>query len=416
MSSAAPLALSVHSFIDKVGSDAGFASIIGLAILVLLYFAQARETSTLRDNAELADERVRQLEAQLAYLRSTQGGQAPVTAAPGQAAAQAAVARVASKQVVNPPTKVTAPTAATAVATPAAPAGVGAPALAAATRLIPVIAPAAVPSAAATAPPAAAAVAGASAAGASPAPAGAGTGAATMDPAPPPATVAAGANGNSTTDHAPPPPPPAFAQPPFNEPPPRVQLRPGGAADTGRRPAPASRRPAAGQEHSRLGRGIAIALVALAVAAVVVVLLIVTSGGGKQNPKHGGTPTTNAPSGNGGSHKGKTAVFAPSSVTVTVLNGTATSGAAARISGVLSGAGYTQGLTTNAENQLHTTSIVGYMPGDKADALHVAKALALPQSTVAPIDQSAQSIACPTTSTTCSANVVVTVGADLANK
>ncbi len=44
-----PFALSVHNFINSVGADAGFASIIGLAILVLLYFAQARETSSLRE-------------------------------------------------------------------------------------------------------------------------------------------------------------------------------------------------------------------------------------------------------------------------------------------------------------------------------------------------------------------------------
>ena len=41
---ALPFAFSVSHFINSVGADAGFASIIGLAILVLLYFAQARET------------------------------------------------------------------------------------------------------------------------------------------------------------------------------------------------------------------------------------------------------------------------------------------------------------------------------------------------------------------------------------
>ncbi len=46
-----PFAFSVHHFINSVGSDAGFAAIIGLAILVLLYFAQARETSSLREQA-----------------------------------------------------------------------------------------------------------------------------------------------------------------------------------------------------------------------------------------------------------------------------------------------------------------------------------------------------------------------------
>jgi hypothetical protein len=194
-----------------------------------------------------------------------------------------------------------------------------------------------------------------------------------------------------------------------------VQLRPGGAADTGRRPAPAARRnePGDGTGRSRFGRGLALALTALGVVAVVAVLLIVTSGGGNQHAKSGGTPTTNAPS---GSHKRNAPPFEPSRVTVTVLNGTATSGAAAKISGQLGGDGYTEGLTTNAANQLHTTSIVAYEPGKKAAALHVAKALGLSKSTVAPVDSAAQTIACASSSTPCTADVVVTVGADLANK
>jgi hypothetical protein len=149
------------------------------------------------------------------------------------------------------------------------------------------------------------------------------------------------------------------------------------------------------------------------VVAVVAVLLIVTSGGGGQHARSAGTPTTNAPT---GTHKRKAAPFDPSTVTVTVLNGTPTSGAAAKISGQLGGAGYTEGLTTNADNQLHTTSIVGYEPGKKAAALHVAKALGLSKSAVAPVDAAAQNIACAPASTPCTADVVVTVGADLANK
>ena len=38
-----PFALSPSHFISNVGADAGFAALIGLAILVLLYFAHARE-------------------------------------------------------------------------------------------------------------------------------------------------------------------------------------------------------------------------------------------------------------------------------------------------------------------------------------------------------------------------------------
>jgi hypothetical protein len=42
-----PLALSVHNLVSSVGADAGFAAVIGLAILALLYFAHARETANL---------------------------------------------------------------------------------------------------------------------------------------------------------------------------------------------------------------------------------------------------------------------------------------------------------------------------------------------------------------------------------
>ena len=122
-----PLALSVHNFISSVGADAGFAAIIGLAILVLLYFAHARETANLREQAALLTQRLQQAEARVAQLTAAQPAAQPVPAPPRAAAAPVA-ARVA---------------AAGALALPAAPAGVGAPALAAATRVVPLPAPAA---------------------------------------------------------------------------------------------------------------------------------------------------------------------------------------------------------------------------------------------------------------------------------
>jgi hypothetical protein len=60
--------LSVHHFVSSVGADVGFASLIAVAILVLLYFAQARETATLRARADEAGLRVQELEDQLASL------------------------------------------------------------------------------------------------------------------------------------------------------------------------------------------------------------------------------------------------------------------------------------------------------------------------------------------------------------
>ena len=72
-----PLALSVHHFVSSVGADAGFAAIIGLAILVLLYFAQARETANLREQAYEAAQRV-------AQSNPAHESRAPQSAAPQQ--------------------------------------------------------------------------------------------------------------------------------------------------------------------------------------------------------------------------------------------------------------------------------------------------------------------------------------------
>jgi hypothetical protein len=58
--------------------------------------------------------------------------------------------------------------------------------------------------------------------------------------------------------------------------------------------------------------------------------------------------------------------------------------------------------------------VVGYMPSHQRDAAHVASSLGLGPSTVQPVDQSAQSVACPPGSS-CGATVVVTVGSDLSS-
>src|ERR1700677_3825033 len=66
--------LSIHKFVNSIGADAGFAAFICVAVIGLLYFAQARETATLRERLEDAHERSGGLEAriaQLIHLRST---------------------------------------------------------------------------------------------------------------------------------------------------------------------------------------------------------------------------------------------------------------------------------------------------------------------------------------------------------
>jgi hypothetical protein len=52
-----PLALSISSEIKSLGAYAGFAAVVGLALLALLYFAQARELRRLTEWAGRAPER-----------------------------------------------------------------------------------------------------------------------------------------------------------------------------------------------------------------------------------------------------------------------------------------------------------------------------------------------------------------------
>src|SRR5581483_7159453 len=129
--SAIPAALSVHHIISSVGADVGFASLIGLALLVLLFFSQARETATLRSRADEAGQRIQELEGELAELAEQ------LAALPAEISVRAASPRAAAAfGAAQPGAPVAAGVGASALP-PAAPAGMGAPALAAATRLIP---------------------------------------------------------------------------------------------------------------------------------------------------------------------------------------------------------------------------------------------------------------------------------------
>jgi hypothetical protein len=390
-----PFAFSVHHFINSVGAYAGFAAIIGLAVLVLLYFAQARETSSLREQLYEAAQRAQMLENRLTQL-SRMPAAPPVQAQPGAparpvgapAAVPAAAGAGAGAGVAT----------ARAIPDIGAPAGVGAPALTAATKLI----------------PAGAVVAGAEAFhGAEPD--------LTTVGSPAPATVAGGANGHATV------PPPPIAAPTSGQqratdpgtmaPPPRVQIRPGASAvPPGRRAAPPSRKPPK-QGPSIARRVLAGLLALLVIAGVVVALLVLTS----NNNNNANTSTqaankskTTSTATNSRHRKAQPAAFSPSSVTVSVLNGTATAQLAHRVATKLAAFGYREGTVATAADQTRTATVVAYLPGRQRDALAVAKSLKLGPASVQPIDQSTQAVACPP-GTACSAGVVVTVGSDLAS-
>ena len=101
-------ALSIQHFINSVGAKAGFASIIGLALLVLLFFTQSRETANLRRRADEAEQQLYQLQLYVDHLSRQRSQQAaapaaaqstgaPVAAPP---AAAAALARAGASRAI----------------------------------------------------------------------------------------------------------------------------------------------------------------------------------------------------------------------------------------------------------------------------------------------------------------------------
>jgi hypothetical protein len=412
--SAIPYALSVHHFISSVGADAGFAAIIGLALVVLLFFAQARETANLRRRADEAEDALHRLEQYVDQLArsatappSAAAHTLPPAAAPAFAASAApaaaragAGAPVAGRTVdpVRPPVGAVA-------SLPGAPAGVGAPALNAATRLIPAGDDAAIAIRASRSDTAVGV--GATAA----------TAAAVMDsPGPLPSTTAGGANGN----RIPPAPPPASAGQTLSG---RERLPGRQAPVRSAAPAATSRRGRRGQRPggSRIGRGAIVLAIALVVVVIVGVLLVVTNSGGGNGTTtatKNSSRSTSAPSSTHstkGNVKTSAATVTPSAVTVAVLNGTSTPNLAHDVSQKLSVAGYKPGQIATATDQTQSATIVGYLPNAKRDALAVAKSLKLGSASVQAVDPNNRAVACNGSTTSCPAQVIVTVGTDLAS-
>ena len=93
----------------------------------------------------------------------------------------------------------------------------------------------------------------------------------------------------------------------------------------------------------------------------------------------------------------------PSTVTVSVLNGTTVPGLAAQIGDEVESAGFQRGNVANALDQQRTTSVVLYAEGADREAKIVARRLGI--NTVEPIDPDSQALGG-------NASVVVIVGAD----
>ncbi len=406
-----PFALSIHTFINHVGAYVGFASIIGLALLVLLNFAQARETSSLRSRLDEAGDRIAMLENRLTQaLRGARPGvPGPPTVTPAPVGAVRAAGSAAARRTPG-----VAPAVAVARSAPGAPMGMGAPSLASATRLVTTgVTPAPTPTTT-RAPIAVPAIVAAPAAAAALAAAGAGgSPSATEGSAPDdtvfvaPVTAAARGNGHERTAvvapvaaaHN------AAATTPPPSPPPRVQIRqePPGAA----RGPMAPLRPPPPPRRSLIRRLLPGLLGLLIVAVVVAVLLEVTNSGGGKTVAH------HAPR-----HKRPAPHFIASHVTVAVLNGTGVTHLAKDVSVKLTRAGYKQGTVANAAVQTHTGTIVAYLRGQRAAAVHVATALRVSQRSIEPADHDAIGMCSASAaggSGSCSADVIVTVGTDLSS-
>jgi len=350
------LALSVSDKIDQYGAYAGFASVLGLAVLSLLYFAQAREVKRLREWAGRSPERAAELQDRAvaaAQQRAIVSPQRPATP-------------------VGAPAPAVAPGARPAAATPAGQAQ-GAPAVA------PAAAAAATAAGAATAAPGAPAV-----------PAGG-----------QPTTAMPAANG-AAAPSAP------AATPPVR---PGQPLRvPGGAATP-----PPSRLSEPEDDH---GSRLAVfgAIGAIVVVAIVAVVLLTGALGGDdpatQTPNTIGTPSADTSAGSdttattGGSKTAPAAVPAPGSYTVAVLNGTTVPGLARGVANRLQNTKFKIGNVTNAATQDRSATLVEFAPGHRAEADAVAKAIDVGRDSIQQLSPGSKTIAGD------QATVVVTVGSD----
>jgi hypothetical protein len=426
--------LSVHGFVTSVGAYVGLGSILAVALLVLLYFAHARETATLRDRLDEAHQRISGLEGRIAQLMQMQASQrgrgqvTPAPVAPPVAVRPAGAPQGSVRRVPNPATAAAAATATPATglaaaatqprpasAVPSAPAGVAGPALASATRVIPDAATGApddtifVPAAAAAngkagaehtsvlaaAAPAAAAsarVASASPRGAVAAPPRVQIGA-EQDEADAPVTAAGSSRVRRIGGN---PKPPVVSLPSFDD-----QSVGGGRFS---------------------GALLPLMIACVAVAVIIAGLVVITNSGGTTS---GNVSHHNTTAGTTGQtlHNKKTAPapFNAASFKVAVLNGTAQSGLAGDVGSKLVAGGYKKGNITNAASQTQGLTFVYYVSSsaNKIAAQHIAKALTLPLSRVhkagSKVLQSCAISATGASLGSCGAQVIVSVGQDRVN-
>jgi hypothetical protein len=374
--------------IQDVGAYAGFAAVVGLAVLSALYFSQSRDVRRLREWAGRAPERA----AEQAAAQQTVG--------PEQAAQQAS--RPAPSGAVKP-----IPAAKPGVAKPGAAPGKPAPAGAP-----PVPATVAATAAKPAAP-------GAASADGPPSPAS--TGPAPATPAGKPGAPKEADKEKETDTKEPdgakepeapvqpaagPAPAPAPAARP--KPPPVLPARPAppvrspaAASSTGQSTAvlpPSARLRDRARGGGDTGDRLSPRYIALIVAGVIVI------GGGVVFgiSQLGGDEESGTSADQTGDQVPQAPVN-PSTVTVSVLNGTTVPGLAAQIGDEVESAGFQRGNVANAIDQQRASSVVMYAEGADREAKLVARRLGI--NAVEPVDPDSQALGG-------TASVVVIVGSD----
>jgi hypothetical protein len=430
------LAFSLQDQVEKYGAYVGLAAFIGLAVLSLLYFAQARELKRLRDWAGRAPERAQELEARVvaqaeealrepepAVERSGSVGPAqpvPQPAGAGGNGRQAgvipmgprpavAMAAVAARAAAAPATTVTEEAEPDTGDELAVPGGDGA----------------ATADWAAVAPPGGDdASTGDEKAVAPPDDEAAVPGAGTQEPEPAeerPAEPARSGNGVPAQQPSAADLPPASIPRATPRPQPKPQARPVPAAAPLRastssatlpRPRRTTRR-ARRDGGPRTGLYTLIGIVVLAVAIFVPVYFMVLSGDETEPPPNpiaepGGTPTSEAGAGE------RAAAARPEKVVV-VLNGTSIDGLASRERDKLIEAGYADGMIRidNSDDQARQDSLVLYAADERRQARDVSRLLDITRTEE--IDEETQALADSSDETgTLPADVVVVLGTDKA--
>lgn len=324
-----PLALSVLSevqdLIDRFGAYAGFAAIVGLAILTLLYIAQARELKRLREWAGQMPERVGDIQGRITQPAPGPGRVTATPAATPKDQPQTVAGQAAAATTAAVP----------AAATPAAAKSPAAPVTSETEVATPPVKP---------------------------------------TPGQPLVPGKTGADGSRVADD--------LGATEIHEP-----SKPINPLDRARRPQTARAAGAAPAAESN-GRGpiIGAVIAALAVIAAVVYFVAIAGDDGGSVTRTTEARTVQSTTNTTRSTTSTTSTANNANVSVFVLNGTTINGLARGLANELEKKGFTIKGTETAADQTRSATLVMYAPGKRADAVKVAKSIGKSDDVIEAVD------------------------------